>query len=60
METPEQIIERLQKEVEMQERILQGLHLLQDLWFQLGPYNKSVEGELGARLRNYFHYDDSE
>lgn len=46
-------IEKLQKQVEAEE-------LLQDIWYELGPYTDALSNPLRRKLQEYFGHDDSE
>ena len=53
-------IRELQKEINQIEKQLEKEKLLEEIWWELGPYTSHLSNELRHRLQDYFNFDDSE
>lgn len=55
------LLETLSEEQDRTQRMVDGLHLLEVVWLDIGPYNRGPVSEETLRLlRDYFEFDDSE
>ena len=55
------LLEILSEEQDHTQRIMDGLHLLEEVWVEIGPYNRGpISEELLRKFRDYFEFDDSE
>jgi hypothetical protein len=53
-------IVRLERDIEALENQLVTEKLLLEVWLELTPYDTRLSANLMRRLRNHFHFDDSE